>query len=271
MNLTFKRGTIDELNDIDITQNMIYFTTDDNGIYMDDNDTRYKIFGLNDNDIAHSTAPWDTGVNKYFGMSMYNEFLNETEIANDGETFGKEAIGTGYYHDIIGENIEDSLYSQYPTITSSIAHLQSIARSSLHTIWVNDDPEHTWSNDGYSFSESININLNEKYLGYIVLMQPYIGDSSNIYPMLIFDLPSTLVDNYNDDWYTRHQKCVYTIHKNGTYATITNNIYVSFYRTNPNQMVIEKNVQVVNQSAFGRINVPQHKYFVPIIVYGWRI
>ena len=52
MNLTFKRGTHANLNNTEITQDMLYFTTDDNCIYMDNNGKRYKIFGLNNSDIV---------------------------------------------------------------------------------------------------------------------------------------------------------------------------------------------------------------------------
>ena len=270
MELTFKRGTSTELENLDITQNMVYFTTDNNSIYMDDNDNRYKIFGLNDDDVSATLS--DIGINKYYNKTLSYDLLHKNEVAYSYDTDNKIAIGEGYYSDVIGNDIQDVLYNQYPSITSSISYLQTIARSSLHTIWTNSDPDHTWasSHDGVyfiNFSDTISIPMSEKYLGYIVLIQSCLQDNNSIYPMLIFDLPSS-------PYYYRKQVCECDYVEDGIFfkETIKNTIKIYFDTSTPNQMLIEKSVYAPDvEDVSIRRDIMHHENFVPIAVYGWRI
>ena len=128
MNLTFKRGSKADLDNIEITPNMIYFTTDLNShnIYMDSDGQRNKIFGFNNNDITTSTT--NVSYNTFFNTN-FSGILSKSQVAIDGNTTNKQAIGVGYYNNVIGENIRQVLYNQSPTITSSITYLQNNARS----------------------------------------------------------------------------------------------------------------------------------------------
>lgn len=270
MNLTFKRGNKLELDNIEITPNMLFFTTDDNGIYMDDKDSRYKIFGLNDSDTINTLD--NTSINTYLNKNNSYNLLTQNLVATNGNVTNKEAIGVGYYNNVIGENIEDVLYDAYPSITSSITYLQTAARSILYPIWINEDKQNTWTLDfptvrPYTVSEDIDISIDETYLGYVLLMQSVLSQDNSVFPIVLFSLPSSISDEY----YRRK-------------ISVTNNFSpldssyqdmieteLTFTFNNANNLNIHKYGRYIYSGGQTFLGAPYHDKFVPISLYGWRI
>lgn len=273
MNLTFKRGSKSDLDNIDITPNMIYFTTDLNShnIYMDSNDgKRNKIFGFNDDDIITSTD--DISYNTFFG-SNFNGILLNNQVAIDGNTTNKQAIGVGYYNNVIGEDIQNILYKQSPTITSSITYLQNNARSKLTPLWLNESPDTTWSEDwsnewsegiGVDTDENFDINLSEVYLGYVILVQSCLSDTQTIYPASVFGLPQSIIGD---------NKCYrsYSITmENSSHYVATAKLTFTLDDTN-NILNIRKESWGNYSGDSGESSFPFHEFLIPIAVYGWRL
>lgn len=264
MNLTFKRGTKSVLDNTNITPNMVYFTTDLNAhaIYMDDeNGNRHKIFGFNDNDIITSVS--DISENTFFDNTQNNDILRENQIATNGDVTNKYAIGMGYYNNVIGEDINNILYNNAPTIKSSISYLQNNARSKLSLIWTNSSPSTTWTEDlsGYqdTSSENFDINLSSSYLGYIILIQSHLDDTNTIYPITLFGLPSSIVNGHGAyrektvdlDEETENDSS----HVNATLTFTLNNMVLNI-----------KKDGTINSGSFAF-----HNFLIPIAVYGWRL
>lgn len=281
MGTLFKRGNHSTLNNTELTQGLIFFTTDDNAIYMDDLDSnkklqRYKIFGLNDNDIVETKQ--DASLNTYFDdASTY--FLKQASVATDGNTTNKIAIGSGYYSNVIGDNIEDILYKAHPTITSSISYLQNNARARLTEIWTNENPSNTWqadlSSSNPSSNESLTIPLSTQYLGYIILVKASI-DEDAVYPMTIYSLPTSIVANSGATAYGDSKNVTYLIcndyeydedSRTDTYTTIFNgyaSIDCQINTTNNSIIITKKGDRYDGTFDF-------HNYLIPIKVYGWGL
>ena len=259
--LTFKRGTHNDLNNIDITQDMLYFTTDDNSIYYDTADNRYKIFGLSNNDITTSLD--NTSINQYFNNTA-DFFLSINDIATNGNTSNKKAIGRGYYNDIIGNNYYNNFTN---SITQNINFIQNEGRSTLHLLWNNQNPSSTWSEDistsHTSVDESITINLTTAYLGYILLFKSYLSDNC-IYPITTFALPSSIYDGE----LFRSLDNEYKIGSSSSNVTkIKTTFTLSLSGNNYKTCTINKKGNLVS----GNSGVDFHNYLVPIALYGWEL
>ena len=276
MSLTFNRGTNSTLNNTPITSNMLFFTTDDNSIYMDTKDERYKIFGLNDNDIISSFN--NVSINKYCSNTQVNNLLLKTsDVATNGNTFNKSAVGVGYYNDVIGNDIEQILYRNYPTITASITYLQGMARSALIPLWINSSPSTTWQqdHDGTTqtkyITEQLNINLSQSFLGYVIFVQAYLDDNNAIYPIITFELPNSITDEVSSPYQrkitTDSQKFALS------YEDYQNNAYVEF-NTQLTMILTNNQLQFKKYGEFWGAHLqpcPYHKYYIPISIYGWRL
>ena len=283
MNLTFKRGTHANLNDTDITQDMLYFTTDDNCIYMDNDGKRYKIFGLNNSDIISTKDA--ASPNTYYNNSSHL-FLKSTDVAQDGNTTSKIAIGSGYYDNVIGEDIQDILYTTDPTLTSSILYLKNNARGNLDLLWTNTNPSSTWSTDfdGNTLtSNETKIIPVSPYLGYIVFIQACLSDQSvKTYPVTLFNLPSSVLSTYGVNGYSREfdwqmsMATMYEREESSIVLTQPANINVSLSlslnanSSNFSNLTITKK-GTADYSYTTPYQIPFHNYIVPVAIYGWKV
>lgn len=259
-NLLFKRGNTSMLNNIDLTENMMFFTTDTNCIYLDAKNqnnqlTRYKMFGITDDDIVNNLN--DASENSF--LSDDNTLLlQNSQIATNGNTTNKFAVGNGYYNNVIGNNIQNVLYLNKPTITSTIQYLQQNARSRLTELWSNSNPSGTWSDlDG---TESFNITLSQTYLGYVMLVRAFVDNNSVVYPIIFFNLPTSITNNFNNS-YGRD------LTLNETYDTDSINMKLScnIMVNNPKQ------IQVVKEQHSQEGMMALGKFLVPIKLYGWSL
>ena len=276
MNLTFKRGTHANLNNTEITQDMLYFTTDDNCIYMDNDGNRYKIFGLNNSDIVSTKEA--ASINTYYNNSSHL-FLKTTDVAQSGDTTGKIAIGSGYYNDVIGQGIEDILYTDYPSLTSSISYLKNNARGNLDTLWTNNTPSSTWSVDldgsTTTSNESKTIIISPSYLGYIVFVQAYLSDQSvKTYPITLFNLPSSVLADHGVNACTREFDITFNLADDYSQGVISSPCQISanlIFSLNPitGRLTITKKGSAT--WSFNPYQVPYHNYLVPVKVFGWKV
>lgn len=261
--LTFKRGTHSDLDNTNITNDMLYFTTDDNSIYFDSEGERYKIFGFNNSDIITSLS--DASINKYFNKSS-DIFLSNSKIAMSGDTTNQLAIGTGYYNDVIGDTYR--LFFN-KSITDIIYNLQTEGRSNLSELWVNDSPSNYWTQDlttsQTSTSESKNFNISTAYLGYILLFQPYL-DNNTMYTMITYALPSSITDNQPiikyEDWDYKIGDTTSTNIRN-----ISAGLQLQLSGDNYKTVTITKTGRLLS----GTSSVDFHKYLIPIKLYGWSV
>lgn len=259
--LTFRRGTHENLNNIDITQDMLYFTTDDNSIYFDSNNERYKIFGINNNDIISSTN--NASINKYFNQS-FDGFLTNDDFAMDGDTTHSKAIGRGYYNDIIGNNY----YNRFKTnIINAINFIQSQGRSELSLLWSNNSPSSTWHNDlstsQITSIENTSFNITTSYLGYIFLVQSYLDNNSTVYPVIMFVVPNSISNN---EAICKTITQNYNIGQNPS-TIIQASLKFQFSGTNYKTITITKEGHLRSGSS----TIDFHKYLVPIELYGWSV
>lgn len=276
MNLTFKRGTHANLNNTEITQDMLYFTTDDNCIYMDNNGKRYKIFGLNNSDIVSTKEA--ASINTYYNNSSHL-FLKTTDVAQSGDTSSKIAIGSGYYNNVIGQGIEDILYTDYPSLTSSISYLNNNARGNLDTLWTNNAPSSTWSVDldgnTTTSNESKTIAISSSYLGYIVFVQACLSDQSvKTYPITLFNLPSSVLADHGTNACTREFNITFNLADGYSQGTIVNSCDISanlIFSLNPitGRLTITKKGSAT--WGFDPYQVLYHNYLVPIKIFGWKV
>ena len=277
MNLTFKRGTHANLNNTEITQDMLYFTTDDNCIYMDNDGKRYKIFGLNNSDIVSTKEA--ASINTYYNNSSHL-FLKTTDVAQSGDTTSKIAIGSGYYNDVIGQGIEDILYTDYPSLTSSISYLNNNARGNLDTLWTNNTPSSTWSVDldgnTTTSNESKTISISSSYLGYIVFVQACLSDQSiKTYPITLFNVPSSVLADHGTNNCTREFNIKFNL-ADGYYnqGIIANSCDISanlIFSLNPStgRLTITKKGSAT--WGFDPYQVSYHNYLVPVKIFGWKV
>jgi hypothetical protein len=276
MNLTFKRGTHDNLNNTEITQDMLYFTTDDNCIYMDNNGQRYKIFGLNNSDIVSTKEA--ASINTYYNNSSHL-FLKTTDVAQSGNTSSKIAIGSGYYNNVIGQGIEDILYTDYPSLTSSISYLNNNARGNLDTLWTNNTPSSTWSVDldgnTTTSNESKVVAVSSSYLGYIVFVQACLSDQSiKTYPITLFNLPSSVLADHGTNACTREFNTTFNLADGYSQGAAVNTCDISANLTfslNPatGRLTITKKGSA--SWGFDPYQVLFHNYLVPVKVFGWKV
>lgn len=276
MNLTFKRGTHANLNNTEITQDMLYFTTDDNCIYMDNDGKRYKIFGLNNSDIVSTKEA--ASINTYYNNSSHL-FLKTTDVAQSGDTTSKIAIGSGYYNDVIGQGIEDILYTDYPSLTSSISYLNNNARGNLDTLWTNSTPSSTWSVDldgnTTTSNESKTITISSSYLGYIVFVQACLSDRSvKTYPITLFNLPSSILADHGANACAREFDITLNLADGYSQGATVNPCNISAnlaFSLNPStgRLTITKKGSAT--WGFDPYQVSYHNYLVPVKIFGWKV
>ena len=268
--LTFKRGNNDTLNNTPITKDMLYFTTDDNSIYMDTSDMRYKIFGINGtNDTASSVH--NTSKNTYFDKNSHL-FLTKNDVAINGNTTDKIAIGQGYYNNIIGNNYED--YYDQP-ITSVINRWQNY-NPAMTQIWTNEDVTNTWSSSlslNQSSNEYIDINIPQSYALYIVVVQQYVTTTvseDGIYLIMINELPKSLATitrkTYGAEYHLRNGEGS-NLKKSIVYGELWCEIMSS---SNSKKLRITKLGHLVEDegSMVTPNDVDYQNYLVPIALYG---
>lgn len=275
--LTFKRGNIETLNNTEITKDMLYFTTDNNGIYMDSEDKRYKIFGININD---SVVIDNTSINTYYRTDA--KFYTKNQIATDGDISNKLIIGKGYYDNVIGDY--QSYYNQ--PITSTLAQLERAVSNHLNLLWTNSNPASTWSqsllNNNSASNEDMSVNISQSYFAYILLVQSYVGgDTYNpkiIYPLVLFDLPKSIVNDESTISSIKSYGTVFHIYNNRSeQAEKRRKVYAELWTniTNNNNnktLIITKKGKLIYDTASSQsYPVNYYNYLVPIALYGWSL
>lgn len=278
--MLFKRGTLSTLNNTPLNDGMLYFTTDnDNSIYLDahneyNNLVRYKIFGFNANDIVNSEH--DASINTYLNNNN-DTFIKLEDVATTSDTTNKLVVGNGYYTNVIGDNIQDALYLNKPTIKSTIQFIQNNARSKLTLLWTNDDPSDTWdewngnSGDVLDPSENVrdhlSITLTDTYLGYIMLVKSYLGDNT-LHPIVFYNLPVTITNNMtaSPNFPSMYGKKIkMSTNPDGGFFDVT--LYIGIDISNPNNILVYRNIEsYASSSVFNNKN-----YMIPMQLYGWRI
>lgn len=275
--LTFKRGNIETLNNTEITKDMLYFTTDNNGIYMDSEDKRYKIFGININD---SVVIDNTSINTYYRTDA--KFYTKNQIATDGDTSNKLIIGKGYYDNVIGDY--QSYYNQ--PITSTLAQLERAVSNHLNLLWTNSNPASTWSqsllNNNSASNEDMSISISQSYFAYILLVQSFVGgatdDSKIIYPLVLFDLPKSIVNNESTISSIKSYGTVFHIYdalseqaqkRRKVYAELWTNITNN--NNNKTLIITKKGKMIYDTASSQSYPVNYYNYLVPIALYGWSL
>lgn len=274
--LTFKRGNIETLNNTEITKDMLYFTTDNNGIYMDSEDKRYKIFGININD---SVVTDNTSINTYYRTDA--KFYTKNQIATDGNTSNKLIIGKGYYDNVIGDY--QSYYNQ--PITSTLAQLERAISNHLNLLWTNANPESTWSqsllNNNSASNEDMSISISQSYFAYILLVQSYVSGATDnskiIYPLVLFDLPKSIVNNESTISSIKSYGTIFHIYDSLSDQTKRRKVYAELWTniTNNNNnktLIITKKGKMIYDTASSQsYPVNYYNYLVPIALYGWSL
>lgn len=275
--LTFKRGNIETLNNTEITKDMLYFTTDNNGIYMDSEDKRYKIFGININD---SVITDNTSINTYYRTDA--KFYTKNQIATDGNTSNKLIIGKGYYDNVIGDY--QSYYNQ--PITATLAQLERAVSNHLNLLWTNSNPASTWSqsllNNNSASNEDMSISISQSYFAYILLVQSFVGgatdDSKIIYPLVLFDLPKSIVNNestissiksYGTVFYVYNHRSEQAEKRRKVYAELWTNITNN--NNNKTLIITKKGKMIYDTASSQSYPVNYYNYLVPIALYGWSL
>lgn len=275
--LTFKRGNIETLNNTEITKDMLYFTTDNNGIYMDSEDKRYKIFGININD---SVVIDNTSINTYYRTDA--KFYTKNQIATDGDTSNKLIIGKGYYDNVIGDY--QSYYNQ--PITATLAQLERAVSNHLNLLWTNSNPASTWSqsllNNNSASNEDMSISISQSYFAYILLVQSFVGgatdDSKIIYPLVLFDLPKSIVNNestissiksYGTVFYVYNHRSEQAEKRRKVYAELWTNITNN--NNNKTLIITKKGKMIYDTASSQSYPVNYYNYLVPIALYGWSL
>lgn len=275
--LTFKRGNIETLNNTEITKDMLYFTTDNNGIYMDSEDKRYKIFGININD---SVVIDNTSINTYYRTDA--KFYTKNQIATDGDTSNKLIIGKGYYDNVIGDY--QSYYNQ--PITATLAQLERAVSNHLNLLWTNSNPASTWSqsllNNNSASNEDMSISISQSYFAYILLVQSFVNgttdDSKIIYPLVLFDLPKSIVNNESTISSIKSYGTVFHIYdalseqaqkRRKVYAELWTNITNN--NNNKTLIITKKGKMIYDTASSQSYPVNYYNYLVPIALYGWSL
>ena len=274
--LTFKRGNIETLNNTEITKDMLYFTTDNNGIYMDSEDKRYKIFGININD---SVVTDNTSINTYYRTDA--KFYTKNQIATDGNTSNKLIIGKGYYDNVIGDY--QSYYNQ--PITATLAQLERAVSNHLNLLWTNSNPASTWSqsllNNNSASNEDMSISISQSYFAYILLVQSCVGGATDnskiIYPLVLFDLPKSIVNNESTISSIKSYGTIFHIYDSLSDQTKRRKVYAELWTniTNNNNnktLIITKKGKMIYDTASSQsYPVNYYNYLVPIALYGWSL
>lgn len=132
--LTFKKGTYEDLNNLNLTSNMLYVVTsgDDKGIYLDYVDT-------DDNDTIKRA--------KFTSQTVYdNQYITNNLCAIDKIVDGnisfqnKTNIGCGYIQQAIGDisSISNIIRQDSNTLSSSIRYIDDSAVK-IELLWENHD------------------------------------------------------------------------------------------------------------------------------------
>jgi hypothetical protein len=220
----------------------------------------------------------DASINTYLNNNN-DTFVKLEDIATTSDTTNKLVIGNGYYTNVIGDNIQDALYLNKPTIKSTIQFIQNNARSKLTLLWTNDDPSNTWdewnensgdlSDPSENVRDHLSITLTDTYLGYIMLVKSYLGDNT-LHPIVFYNLPVTITNNMtavSSNYPSVYGKKIkmYTHPDDSGFFDVT--LYIGIDISNPNNILVYRNIEeYASSSVFNNKN-----YMIPMQLYGWRI
>lgn len=141
--LTFKRGTYADLENTNLTSNMLYVATDEDnkGIYFDYVDT-------DDNDIIKRAK--FTSQTVYDNQYITNNLCAINKIVDGNISFqNKTNIGCGYVQQAIGDvSSLSNIIEDSNTLSSAIRYVND-SPVSIKPLWVNTDPITT----SYTFGE----------------------------------------------------------------------------------------------------------------------